>query len=184
MSLTRGIMIALLLAASHSASANLIGEEITYQRITQDGKNPALPDDATFIAGPGIDFTQAFGSYEIDISDDSIRFECIRESGCAFGNSPPHEMRFFIPLPILGTTVESQDIPGFNAGNVSFTRHKLTVDVNGLTGIADGGFFEVTVNLGAPAKAVPLWSPLSITLLALGLFAIFAWHHRASSKPS
>ena len=178
---TRLFMVFLLLTAAQQAAASLVGEEVSFQRVFQGQPWPQIPEESTFIVGPGIEFTQTvqnIDTYIIDVSSDSIRFEIARPQGSGFGDAPPHELRFFLPLTILDASIESENFAGINQSSVSFTRNKLVVDVNNLNPIPFGGFFEVNLNLGAPAKAVPFMSPLSLTLLVLGMTTIFVFYRR------
>jgi hypothetical protein len=171
----------LLYCISQQAIASLLNEEVSFQRVFQGAPWLEIPNQATFIVGTGAEFTAPLNSYTIDVGENTIRTEIIAPGGGGFSDSPPHEMRFFLPMEILGASVKSSNFAGLNAANVSHTRNKLVVDINNLNPLPQGAYFEITLNLATSAKAVPIWSPWSVVVMVLGMGLIYAWHARKQS---
>lgn len=168
-----------LLGLSLNVSANLFGEEITFQRVFQGTARPEMPEEVTFNVTGGVEHTTGgIDQYTIDVQSDTIRVEVFSPGGTSFGDAPPHEMRFFIPREILSTSVVSSNFDGLSAANVSHTRYKLTIDINNLDPIPQDGYFEVTLTLGGPTKPVPIMAPWSFILLTLGFVLITFWHQK------
>lgn len=164
------------------ASAQLLGDEVSFERIADNPSGPFLIqyEDATFVVGPGIEY-QSTDVLTFDLDDSSITVTTIADT--AFGVADPHEWRFHVAPRITGFTLVNSNFGALSESDISFSAHVLTVNVSGLDPDFPG-FAQIQLDLQpCTVFSVPAVSPVGLALLAVALGGVaFAVLRRGSAR--
>jgi PEP-CTERM motif len=177
------IAAAMLALGSQSASASLIGDTATYQRIF-DGS--PFSNSTALITASSPDFVEASGGMAADADAFSVSFRSTSPFGSNFGVGSPTQFLLFSDLDFVGeptrfitgidVVISGSITPNglgsldpFSASNVSFTADSVKIIVGGYR-FSSGA--SITVNLLTNLDNAAIPEPGTLALLAAGLLGI------------
>ena len=131
-----GVVFAMSLASAASAGGGLIGDEV-FSVITPGGIWQSNPGSA-FVIDPGVEFNlDLVGDtfFQVDLDAFSILLDYVATGGLGMGAGEVYELTgldFAGGVTIIGFNLTlSGGIVGFDATDISFTDHSVTMVLNG-----------------------------------------------------
>jgi hypothetical protein len=163
-----------------SASPGIVGDFVSVSRQIPSTGFILGPFEYTAQAGPADTVSLSGGNnLYLNVEDNSLQFSFGPSGGFGGPFLPLEHFILFQDLsptaPIISGLTYQTDLPGFEASNISFTAHSVTV---GEGGIQYSGGQYLTVNL--QFEAVP--EPSSFPLVVLGTVVLMAVRRRTASR--
>jgi len=163
-----------------SANPGIVGDIVSVSRQIPSGGFILGPFEYTAQAGPADTVALSGGNnLYLNVEDNSLQFSFGPSGGSGGPFLPLEHFILFQDLsptaPTISGLTYQTDLPGFEASNISFTAHSVTV---GEGGIQYSGGQYLIVNL--QFAAVP--EPSSFALVGLGAVAIMAIRRCAASR--
>ncbi|MEO5925919.1 MAG: hypothetical protein ABIR70_19020 [Bryobacteraceae bacterium] len=161
-----------------SGAQTLIGEQIRFEAAAPTASSVYVSTVVTVVdpgveiscaspgsSGPGCGININQGGYSVDFTANHILFKTNASFGVNFGVAPCNCLIFTLLNPklhFIGASMASTNIAGFPAGNVTFTRSAVTVNLSGLPAPANGNS-DIAVQVATDAAMTVFPTSLSLS---------------------